>query len=189
MSRFATLLTMVSLAGCVSPGVRQIGLGDCQDGIRHGSYKLQVVDGPVVATGSFVDGRKHGVFTFYSTGGTKLAEIPYSNDAKSGTIRLWYSEFAYPGAAGTLKLEVEYTSNHADGRRRSWWPSGAKRSTELFRDGSLIQAEAWDEAGARLSRSQAEYLSRDSAQADAKYYRILESEIDAYLPACVRPAA
>ena len=189
MRPFAALLAMLTLAGCVSPGVRQTGLGQCQDGIRDGWYKLQVVGGPVVATGSFVDGTKHGVFTFYSTGGTKLAEIPYSNDAKTGTIRLWYSEFAYPEATGRLKLEAECTSNLLDGRKRTWWPSGAKRSSELFRNGSLVEAEAWDEAGRSMSRSQADQLSRDSAEADAKYYRILESEVDAYPPACARPAA
>jgi antitoxin component YwqK of YwqJK toxin-antitoxin module len=180
---------MVMLGGCVSPGVRQVGLGDCRDGIRHGSYELQVIDGPVVATGSFVDGKKHGVFTFYSTGGTKLAEIPYSNDAKSGTIRLWYSELAFPEAAGRPKLEVEYKLDLADGLKRSWWPSGAKRSSELFRDGSLLQAEAWDEAGASLSRSESEQRSRNSSRADADYFRILESEIDAHPPACAGPAA
>ena len=189
MNRFAPVLAIATLAGCISTGVRQVGLGECRDAVRHGSYKLQVIDGPVIATGSFVDGRKHGVFTFYSTGGTKLAEIPYSNDAKSGTIRLWYGEFAYPDAAGRLKLEAEYTRNLANGVKQSWWPSGAKRSTELYRDGSAVQVEAWDEAGASLSRSQSEELSRDSAQADADYYRILESEIDSYPPPCARHAA
>ena len=170
----------------MSPGLRQVGLGQCQDGIRDGWYKLQVVDGPVIATGSFVDGKKSGVFTFYSTGGTKLAEIPFADDVKSGTIRLWYGEFAYPEAAGRLKLEAEYVNNLASGQKRTWFPSGAKRYSAVYRDGSLVDAEAWNEAGGTLSRSQAEQVLIGSAEADAKYYRILESEIDAYPPACVQ---
>lgn len=188
-SRFASLLALVALARCISPGAPQVGVGDCRDAVRHGSYELRVVDGPVVATGTFVDGREDGVFTFYTTRGTKIAEIPYSDDAKSGTIRLWYGELAYPDAAGRLKLEAEYARDLANGLKRSWWPSGAKRSTELFRDGSPVQVEAWDEAGASFSRSESEQLSRDSARADARYYRILESEIDAYPPVCARPDA
>jgi len=177
---------MFTLGGCVSPGLRQVGLGQCEDGVRHGGYQLRVVDGPVIATGSFVDGKKSGVFTFYSTRGTKLAEIPYADDVKSGTIRLWYGDSAYPEAAGRLKLEAQYTNDVANGQKQTWFPSGAKRYRAVYRDGSLVEAEAWNEAGGILSTSQAEQMLVGSAEADAKYYRILESEIDAYPPACVQ---
>ena len=188
MRRFAVPL-VVALAGCISFGVRQVGLGDCRDGIPHGSYTLQIVDGPVVATGHFVEGKKHGVFVFYSQGGTKIAEIPYAGGAKSGTVRMWYSEYAYPGAAGRPKLEIEFANDLADGRKQSWWVSGGKRSSEVLRDGSLVQAEMWDEAGAPLPRDEAAQLSNASLDADASYFRSLESEVDAHPPACARPAA
>jgi hypothetical protein len=189
MPRSLALIPVLMLVACAAHYVPQVGIGDCQAGMRHGPYKLRVVNGPTVATGFFVDGKKHGVFTFYTTGGTKVAEIPYANDAKTGTIRLWYSEFAYPDAAGRLKLEVEYKDDVANGHKRSWWPSGGKRSSELFQDGKSIEVEAWDEAGASLPRTSAEELSSHDADADEKYYRLLESEIDHYSPACVRPAA
>ena len=124
MTRFAALPIVLALAGCatpgVTPGVRQVGVGDCHERQPHGPYRLQLVDGPVLVTGSFAEGKKEGVFTFFSTGGTKVAEIPYSGDVKNGTILRWYSEFAYREAAGRPKLEAEYTNDAANGHKRSW---------------------------------------------------------------------
>jgi hypothetical protein len=185
MRQFGVILLLGALTGCVSSGVQQVGAGKCKGHLRHGPYKLRIVDGPVVVSGDFVKGKKHGLFTFYTAGGTKVAEIPYRHDEKNGTIRLWYTELAFPGAAGRPKLDAEYKSNLENGKKQSWWPSGSIRSIESFRNGSLLQAEAWDETGASLSRSEAEELATKSAEADTEYYRTLESEVDAHPPLCV----
>jgi antitoxin component YwqK of YwqJK toxin-antitoxin module len=189
MNWFIAVVVAGALAGCAAPRVQQVGLGDCLNGKRHGPYTLQVVDGRVVVTGDFVDGRRDGTFVVYTTRGTKVAEIPYAKGAKTGTIRLWYGDFAYAEAAGRPKLEAEYANDVANGRKRSWWPSGEKRSSELFREGSLVEVEAWDPKGSSLSKSAAEEFSKSSAEADAKYYGIVESEVDAYPPSCARSAA
>jgi antitoxin component YwqK of YwqJK toxin-antitoxin module len=183
-------LALAATSSCATPGlVTQVASGECRAGVPHGRYELRGVDGVLSVEGAFADGEKQGVFHFYTTRGTEIAEIPYERNQKHGTVRLWYGELAYPDAAGRPKLQGAYANDRLDGTKESWWPSGAKRTREEFEAGALGRAQAWAENGAALTEAQASDRSARDAEADVKFYRILEGEIDRHPTPCTEPAA
>ena len=46
---------------------------------------------PDTVVGAFAQGRMTGTFIFWSAAGARVAVMPFDNDAKSGTVALWYT--------------------------------------------------------------------------------------------------
>jgi hypothetical protein len=119
-SRVACLCTLaLALAAGVVVGQGYGVEGACRAGLPHGSYELRGADGRLRVVGAFAQGRLTGTFIFWTAGGARLAVLPFDNEAKNGTVALWY---AAPDARieGGRRLEAPYVADLPHGIHRSW---------------------------------------------------------------------
>jgi len=147
-------------------------------GTPEGRYTLYDSVGRVQARGEFQDGLRHGVWSFWDTGGTKLIEITYRNGVKEGPCRMWYGSFAFPHSAGTRKLEVDFSGDRQKGMKRTWWPGGNRKCETALDAGSVLSARCWRESGAELTRAKALEVARDQLEADRRYLRTLDEVVE-----------
>ena len=157
--------------------------GACRDGAANGAYELRMPDGRLRVLGAFAKGRRTGTFLFWASTGARIAVIPYDEDAKVGTVALWYAPAASRGEP-RRKLESAYSGGVLHGLTRSWHASGARRAEYLYERGNLATAKAWSEAGAALSESEARRIAERDRVTDADFYASLERTIADNGPRC-----
>jgi antitoxin component YwqK of YwqJK toxin-antitoxin module len=155
----------------------------CRDGMPHGAYELRSANGRLRVTGAFNRGRRTGSFIFWTSGGTRVAHVPYDEDQVSGTLSLWYADAAL-GAEAQQKLEAAFSAGRRHGLTRSWFADGRARAVFRYENDELAEARAWDASGAPLGDGAArERAARDRA-GDEKYYASLDAIVRGHLPAC-----
>jgi hypothetical protein len=158
-------------------------IGSCRSGVPNGSYELREEDGHLRIVGAFAHGRKTGTFIFWSAGGARLAVIPYDDDARSGTIALWYTAQDGRSEAGR-QLEAAYVDDRPHGIMRSWHANGVQRAEYRYEHGTLIEAHAWTDGGVELPEADARTLALRDAEADQSYCDRLLAIIRDHLPHC-----
>lgn len=158
-------------------------VGACRGRVPNGAYELRWGDGGPRIVGAFANGRLTGTFIFWTPGGARMALIPFDNDAKSGTVALWY---AAPDAAleAGRKLEAPYVANRLHGVKRSWQANGMPRAEYRYQHGVLVAARGWTEVGTPISDAAARDLAESDAEADERYYASLLAVVRDNLPAC-----
>ena len=155
-ARRPSLRCSAALAGVVR-GATPRGLvasGACRDGAPNGAYELRMPDGRLRILGAFAKGRRTGTFLFWASTGARIAVIPYDDDAKVGTVALWYRA-GDPQGEPRRKLEAAYAAGVRHGITRSWHANGRRRAEYLYERGSLAAAQAWSESGAPLAEPEA----------------------------------
>ncbi len=133
------------------------------------------------AVGAFAAGRKTGTFIFWNEGGARSAVIPYDNDARTGTVALWYTS---DRRELVRRLEAPYRNNELHGVLRSYHPSGAPRTECHYEHGQLVSAQAWDARGTMLTEAQARALAARDAEAENRLLAQFDATIGANLPRC-----
>jgi antitoxin component YwqK of YwqJK toxin-antitoxin module len=158
-------------------------IGECRSGAPNGGYELRDLDGRLRVVGAFAYGRKTGTFIFWTSGGARLAVVPYDDDARSGTVASWYLT---PDARveNGRKLEAPYVADRLHGVVRSWYPKGALRAEYRYEHGALAEAHAWTEASAPLSDADASNLALRDAEADQRFLDGLAVLVHDHLPHC-----
>lgn len=174
---------VLALVPAVATGDGHGGLGACRDGVPNGAYELRATGDTPRVVGAFANGRLTGTFIFWTPGGARMALIPFDNDAKSGTVALWYAEADSALEAGR-KLEAPYVDDRLHGIERSWYPGGVPRAEYRYEHGLLTAARAWTEAGTELSAAAARDLAVADADADERFYASLVAIVRANLPSC-----
>jgi hypothetical protein len=161
--------------------------GSCRDGQPHGAYEVRGPDGTARVVGAFARGRRTGTFLFWSSGGARVALLPFDDDALSGTVTLWH---APAGRAGDVrpKLEAVYVRGQPSGEKRSWFPDGRPRAEYRYEQGALAAARAWTEAGKPMSEDEARALAQRDRAADDAYFASLAAFVRAHLPRCAADA-
>ena len=161
--------------------------GGCRDGLPHGAYELKGAGGQVRVVGAFSKGRRTGSFLFWSTAGVRVAQLPYDDDALSGTLALWY---AMPGRGGepVRRLEAVYAHGRLAGLKRSWYPDGRLRAEFRYDRGMLVDARAFTESGKPMPDADARAMADRDLGYDDKFVASLDATIRANLPRC-EPAA
>jgi len=160
-----------------------IASAGCRDGAPNGAYELRMPDGRLRILGAFAKGRRTGTFLFWAATGDRIAVIPYEDDAKVGTVALWYPS-AIPLTAPRRKLEAAHAAGVRHGVTRSWHANGRQRTEYLYERGKLLTARAWSEQGAPLPEPEARRVAeRDLAQ-DTEYFASLERTIADNGPRC-----
>ncbi len=88
----------------ISPGAEHYGEGKRNNqGEAHGAWTLYAkANNSVFAEGSYEQGKPVDDWLIKDTGGTKNAELEFSNGVLDGEYRLYYSSFT-PKASGKLK--------------------------------------------------------------------------------------
>jgi hypothetical protein len=161
--------------------------GSCRDGLPHGAYELKGAGGQVRVVGAFSKGRRTGSFLFWSTAGVRVAQLPYDDDALSGTLALWY---AMPGRGGepVRRLEAAYEHGRLAGLKRSWYPDGRLRAEFRYDRGTLVGARAFTESGKPMPDADARAMADRDLGHDDKFVASLDATLRANLPRC-EPAA
>jgi hypothetical protein len=156
--------------------------GNCRDGQPHGSYELRDGKGTVRAVGAFNRGKRTGSFLFWSSGGVRIAHLPFEDDALSGTLALWYAD--RPARAERRKLEATYARGRLNGAKRSWYPDGRVRAEYGYERGELRSASATAENGRALGEPDARALAARDAAADDAFVASLVEIVASNLPQC-----
>ena len=157
--------------------------GSCRDGLPNGNYELRMQDGSLRVTGAFAHGRKTGTFIFWTSKGARIAVIPYDDDARSGTVALWY----VMGSAAVEKgrrLEAAFVADRLHGVVRSWYPNGARRSEYRYERGVLVEAKAWTNTASALSEAEASKRAGQDAESDQRYLDDLIEIVYQHPPHC-----
>lgn len=105
MKYFAILASAVLLAGCATAKSQFRGEGarDSQ-GKPIGAWTLyHVANNGVMGKGSFISGNPEGLWVFYDSAGTKIAELNLKNGNLNGSYRFYYTSFGDQNAKGKLK--------------------------------------------------------------------------------------
>ncbi|MFO1317076.1 MAG: hypothetical protein U1F58_15895 [Burkholderiales bacterium] len=157
--------------------------GSCRDGQPHGAYEVRGPAGAVRVVGAFAKGRRTGSFLFWSSGGARVAQLPYDDDVLSGTVALWY---APAGRSGDVrpKLEASYLHGRLSGLKRSWHPDGRLRAEYRYEQGALASARAFAASGKALPEGEARALAQRDLATDDQYYASLDAFVRAHLPHC-----
>ena len=158
-------------------------VGQCRSGVPNGGYELRMPDGRLRAVGAFTQGRMTGTFIFWTSGGARIAVLPFDNDARSGTVALWYTAPDGHSEAGR-KLEAPYADDRLHGIVRSWHQNGMPRGEYRYEHGVLSDGRAWSDSGVRLADAEAERLAARDAADDEKFYASLLAIIRGNLPPC-----
>ncbi len=128
--------------------------GACRDGVPHGAWQLTDAKGRLRVLGAFNRGKRTGSFIYWNASGVRIAHMPYEEDARNGTLALWY-QTPTKGLDAQQRLEAVYTSGQLNGFVRIWNPDGRVRGEYLYAGGQLAGAKAWDARGRELSEAQA----------------------------------
>jgi len=155
----------------------------CRDGLPHGAYELREAGGQLRVAGAFNRGKRTSSFIFWTATGVRVAHIPYDDGVRSGTVSLWYAD-APRGGDAQQKLESSYTAGVLDGPTRSWHPEGRARTAFVYTGGTLVEAKAWNAAGAPLTDAAARALAARDSAADERYYSSLDALVAAHPPPC-----
>jgi antitoxin component YwqK of YwqJK toxin-antitoxin module len=159
--------------------------GYCRDGQPHGAYELRAASGQLRAAGAFANGKRTGSFLFWSSGGARIALLPFDHDRLAGTLALWYLPAASERMGeGRPKLEATYVAGKLSGMKRSWYPDGRMRAAFLYEAGALLEARAFSPTGAPLSPVQAKALAARDAVDDDAYFATLEDFVRNHPPRC-----
>jgi antitoxin component YwqK of YwqJK toxin-antitoxin module len=174
---------LLALLPGVSLGNGYSVVGACRAGVANGAYELRAADGSLRVVGAFAQGHLAGTFIFWTGGGARLAVVPFDNDARNGTVALWYAAPDAPVEAGR-RLEAPYVDDRPHGIARSWHANGAPRSETRYEHGVLAAARGWTEDGVPLSAAAARELAGKDAAADAQFHATLLALVRDNLPHC-----
>lgn len=177
----ATLLTAL---GAITIHAESFSaVGQCRDGVPNGAYELYSLDGRLRVVGAFAQGRKTGTFIFWTSGGARIAVIPYDADAKTGTLARWYIATDGRSEAGH-RLEAPHADDRLHGIKRTWYRNGAPRSELRYEHGVLIEARAWSQTSTPLPDADARALAARDAETDRRFYATLEATVRDHPPRC-----
>lgn len=177
----AVLLLALPAASAQAQSLEVIGA--CRDGVPNGNYELRMPNGRLRVVGAFGHGRKTGTFIFWTSGGARVAVIPYDDDVRSGTVASWY---VTPGAGieNGRKLEAPYVADRLHGVVRSWHPNGALRAEYRYEQGVLIDAHAWTKDSEALPKRDAMSRAVRDAEANQRFIDALTALVQDHPPHC-----
>ena len=183
MRAVAASLILCASTAASAAATELVASAGCRDGAPNGAYELRMPDGRLRILGAFAKGRRTGTFLFWAATGDRIAVIPYDDDAKVGTVALWYPP-AIPLTEPPRKLEAAHAAGVRHGVTRAWHANGRQRTEYLYEHGKLSTARAWSEQGAPLPEAGARLAAgRDLAQ-DTEYFASLERMIADNGPRC-----
>jgi antitoxin component YwqK of YwqJK toxin-antitoxin module len=174
---------LLALLPAVTCGQGYRALGACRAGVPNGAYELRDADGRLRVVGAFAQGRLTGTFIFWTAAGARVAVLPFDNNAKNGTVALWYVTPDAPLEAGR-RLEAPYVDDRPHGVWRAWHSGGAMRAEYRYEHGVLVDARGWTDGGEALSEAAARGQAAGDAEADEQLFAALLGLVAANRPAC-----
>ena len=134
------------------------------DGFFDGSAELFTSGTVRRAAGSYREGKPEGSWSFWDSGGSRIAVFTFRAGILEGQTKLYFGSFGAPQAAEKLKVGGTMKSGWWSGTIRSWYSDGSRRSERFYEGGKVLRASAHDGDGASYSESAAmERAHRDDA--------------------------
>jgi hypothetical protein len=135
-------------------------------GLPVGDYRFVNSQGSTEAQGHFIDGKMDGSWVFWTSDGTKVAEISYDRGVRSGPFRLYWSNLLNPDFAGKLKAEGKAQDGKQVGEHISYLPDGQVDSrAKILEDGQIQPSIGSSE------------VARKKLAADDRYFAGLEAAV------------
>lgn len=135
-------------------------------GLPAGDYRFVNSQGSAEAQGHFIDGKMDGLWLFWTSDGTKVAEISYDRGVRSGPFRLYWSNFLNPDFAGKLKAEGKAQNGKQVSEHISYLPDGQIDSrAKILEDGQIQPSIGSSE------------IARKKLEADDRYFAGLEAGV------------
>ena len=182
----AVAVILAGLSGAPDGATRAdyVATGACRDGAANGAYELRMPDGRLRILGAFAKGRRTGTFLFWASTGARIAVVPYDDDAKVGTVALWYAP-ATPQGEPRRKLEAAYAGGVRHGLTRSWHANGRAAGGVSLRTREPGGGRGLERIRGTTRRNPKRAASRSViAAADAEFYASLERTIAENGPRC-----
>ena len=179
----ALLALLAAVAPAALAAESLVAEGACRDGEPNGAYTLRAAGGRLRVAGAFAKGHRTGTFLFWSDRGSRIAVVPYDIDRKTGTIAVWYAP-ASAGVDAPRKSEAAYVDDQLHGEKRSWYATGKPRTRLRYERGELVEAHAWNAAGAPLAEGAARAQAARDAATDEAFYATLEALVAEHSPKC-----
>ncbi|MEP7205553.1 MAG: hypothetical protein ABI920_01340 [Casimicrobiaceae bacterium] len=188
-----SLACLAGLAGLASLGLpggaafaaegRLVADGTCRDGRPNGIYELRAAGGVLRVLGAFHAGKRTGTFIFWNASGGRIAAIPYDEDVRNGTIATWHIG-TRPAREIGRKLEAPVQRGKVHGTLRSWYRNGKPRILAEYERGTLLEVQAWDEAGRAFPEAAARRVEDEVTRERERELDALERLIAEHRPDC-----
>ncbi len=94
--------------------------------------------GKTLLKGTYKNGKKDGLWTWWYENGQKLKEETYKGGKEDRSWTSWYKN-------GQKKFEGISKDGKRDGLWTDWDENGKNLKEETYKDGELISQECWDE--------------------------------------------
>ena len=107
-----------------------------------GWHKQYWDNGRVRFLKQYKQGKKDGLYHYWSRNGMKSQEINYQKDKAHGLWTSWY-------ANGQKQLEQTLNSGKLDGPARRWYENGKIKDECIYKDGRIISIVVWKPNGER----------------------------------------
>ena len=96
--------------------------------------------GKTLLKGTYKNGKKDGLWTWWYENGQKESEGTYKDDKLEGLSTNWYEN-------GQKWYELTNKDGEFDGLYTNWYENGKKRFEGTYKDGELISEKYWNEDG------------------------------------------
>lgn len=180
----ALCLLAVALPGAPDAAASSLAVqGACRDGVPHGAWQVTDANGRPRVLGAFNRGKRTGSFIYWNAAGVRIAHLPYEEDARNGTLALWY-QTPTKGLDAQQRLEAVYSSGQLNGLVRIWNPDGRVRGEYVYAGGQLAGARAWDARGRDLPEAQARAQAEKDVAVHEAYQQTLETLVAQHARGC-----
>jgi hypothetical protein len=130
--QLAPLLIAASLGGCAAPKEYTAVGPRNSAGVPSGEFRLLNSSGHVRMRGRMVNGQMDGLWVFFETTGTKVAEFNFVVGAASGPYRTYFGSRFDPSAAGKIESEGRLEHGRPVGRFTAFRPDGGILCSATF---------------------------------------------------------
>jgi antitoxin component YwqK of YwqJK toxin-antitoxin module len=154
-----------------------------RDGLPHGAYELRAKDGALRVVGAFNRGMRTGSFIYWTRSGARIAQVPYEDDRRNGTLSLWYAT-SRAAREPQPKLQAGFAAGRRNDVTRSWYANGRPRTLFRYEMDVLADAQAWSRTGSPLAAADAREVAARDRDLDDKYYASLDAIVTGHLPDC-----
>ena len=141
------ILPLLLIFGCSKP-ISEETLID-KDGLKYHPDTKELYSGEVFKIrmgggkefeGSYKDGKKDGLVTWWYENGQMEQEVTYKDGVKDGLWTSWFEN-------GQKDYESTYKDGERDGLVTQWYVNGQMSFKGTYKDGEVISEKYWNDDG------------------------------------------
>lgn len=145
------------------------------NGAYDGPVEIWLSTGVKQAAGKFNQGQPDGVWTFWDSGGTRIAELTYRDGTFAGNVISWHGTAAGPRDRGKLRLRGSFMDGMWHGSVLTYYPDGRMRSERVYNEDNLTGAFANNPQGQPLDSDAALKIAAEDEGQDNAFVDALDN--------------